>query len=221
MPKPSIGKRKKKKPTSFEVPRSALEIWRFAGDEDSRSHLHPIHFESEKIGKSVTVHALATDGHRLIHTSWTAKEDDHIEDHVDVSSSAVRDFLKYVGRAKKSYTPIFRINEEGSEHVLGTDRGHVAKVGFTFPDSARFPDWRHVIPKPLSGTNRFPQRFGVNLAYLVDFGKYLHVCGSTQNVIFHYASEKALDPIRLEPAGLGDEINAKVEVEYILMPVRT
>ena len=228
MPRPSIGKKKFPK-ADFAVPRAVLEIWRFAGTDDNRHNIHAIHFEPETVGKSkvTTIHAVTTDGHRMLHASWAAKEGDSINGIVNVSSEEVKEFLKYAGKIKKGENPpTFRLRADGcrhdnkdlAEYFLETDRRKSTPV--SMGEQIEFPQWRHVLPRPPTDEmNEFSHKFGINIDYLIEFGRYLNTCDAGYAAVVHYSDKDALGPVRFTPGGLIEE--GAVDVEYVLMPVRT
>jgi hypothetical protein len=225
----AIRGKKKLVVADFEVPRTALEAYRFAGMDDARENLHSIHFEADSLGKSkvLTIHAVTTDGHRMLHVSWVAGDKDVLHGSIDVSASEVRDFLKYAGKAKKGEEPPkFRIRRDGHRHddkkvpeyILSTDKRKSTAV--SMDKVTEYPQWRQIIPRIHEGQNSFSQKFGINIEYLIEFGRYLNVCGFGYSAMVHYSDEQALGPIRFVPGGVPPE-GAPVEVEYVLMPVRT
>ena len=79
-PAPKVrGKPLDGKNVMFTIPRAALALWYFTeGADGNRKNLQHIHIEPEvtHVGKSkhIRAHAVATDGHRLMHVWWEPKK---------------------------------------------------------------------------------------------------------------------------------------------------
>jgi len=251
MRKPLIKKRRKTATklaapkVHFRVPRAVLEIYRFTTADKDRPNLNQILLEPEKIGKSnvTIVHAVATDGHRMLHASWELRKEDFLEEPICIYPPAVKDYLtKHVGKAKKTDYPLeFIIKRNGFRpadkktpaYYLTASNKMTVPVEVPVPideatgkkkdlDVLKFPEWRRVLPKPLSSSSLVSTKFGINLDYLIDFGKYLKACGVMPSVIVNYNDESGTGPVCFEVMGIGNEINSEireVNAEYIQMPV--
>jgi len=210
------------KKVNFTVPRAALEAWRFATPPRSK-HLmvYPIiHFELD--ASTNILHALSTDGHRVIHVWWPASKEDVLPTTINLSAEAVGYFLKKVGRVRIGEDArYFRIKRDGfrfdsndfPEYSLSEKE---VKVAVGISETRTFPLWRQIIPSKTSGRQECSTKFSLNLLYLVDLCKYFKACGTEPLGTVHYTDRKGLSPILIEPAA---KVKG-VDIEYVQMPLK-
>jgi hypothetical protein len=104
--------------------------------------------------------------------------------------------------------------QEGRLILHHTTTDFKAEVGeHPMPKEVTYPDWEHIIPNPREKANG---KFGINLNYVLEFGKYLWSVVGNYQVEVRYASAEELGPVLFTP----DSPLLEGNVEYIVMPVR-
>lgn len=166
----------------FVMPRAALELYRFAGSDDSRGNLKYIHFESEKEagkGKISRFHAVTTDGHRLMHVSWYGSGQDSLPCPVHVEAEAAAFLLQNIKKEKISDPPVkITLSVQNGDVMLMSSTEVGTKDGpYEERMDVGYPDWQQVVPRPQSEPMSVSQEVGMDLKYLVDFNKFIWVCG--------------------------------------------
>lgn len=227
---------------NFVVPRSAIMSWMFSCKPESREDrpaLRAIHFESQMEGprkdKAMSIHAVATNGHHLIHLWWQAQPTDILDGEVDILSEDVSTLLAELNKGKGS--PLaqgrdygFRIQTDDDNYVLvASKKGEEPlwmDVGAIDHNRGSFPLWRDVLPK-LEG-EKGPACFGVDLEYVMTFHKFLKEFGHGTQMKVSCSSLLKAGPLLFAPLSSGEDESYDVEfllmdqetaVEYVLMPV--
>ena len=240
----------KVRPPDFKVPRAALMTWAFAhkgpnSDKyqyEIRENLQTVHFESSIEGARKDgirkLHALATDGHRLLHVWWTALPTDVLEEGFEIEASAVDLFLRDLNQEKGSVLSRgkghdFRIRTEGPNYVIiaEDDDQPVAWVeaGLIEHNRLPFPEWRKVVPKWKEGETKYPTTLGVDFEYVIDFHRFLKEFGHGTQMKICCPSVETESAMIFAPTVPSEEGEFEVDfllldqataVEYILMPVK-
>lgn len=165
---------------SFEIPEAVLGAYVFTDaalkpEKPALSHIC-IEYTKPKGTKERTLHAVATDGYRLIHLSWIADPNNAIPEGIMlIPRHTAEEVLKTAHRehGKGNKTVItYWMRQGGDEWRIWTNIGTKSLI----PDTpSEYPNWRQVIPKrPKSGmAKQIPIEFGANWEYMNDFRKYL------------------------------------------------
>jgi DNA polymerase III sliding clamp (beta) subunit (PCNA family) len=162
-----------------------------------------------------------------------------VEEFLSACTTVETDKMKEAKKAKKTYKRlkkeefVFTLSCTKKGYRLNSNNGVEAQFE---PEAIEFPQWEQLIPRYDRGLKRlYPKRvikdgkkdgveghvdvqlhFGVNLQYLLDFGKYLWSISGFHGVTM-FPSEDGLGPIVLEPAQQPEE----GEALYLVMPMRT
>lgn len=240
------GNRAKKAPrrkaggyVHFKVPRAALALWYFTGTDDNRHNIQNILIEPEvtTVGKvkHIKAHAVATDGHRLLHVWWNPSKGEKFAPKTLLNRTAVERHLKEGAKGGSIFARgkglEFSISEVGHQTLLKNSAGHSSVVfdSVKTPD-VQFPEWRQVIPKRDDSDSATPQTYGMNIHYLDDFRKYLVEFVKSEagpGVKFNYVNPP-FGPMILIPAYHDGDVEIEyalkmergASAEYIVMPMR-
>jgi hypothetical protein len=228
-PKPTVrGKPPEGKKVSFTIPRAALALWYFAEAADgNRKNLQHIHIELEvtHVGKTkhVKAHAVATDGHRLMHVWWEPKKGERFAEKVWLNAVAVERHLKEATGGKggsifaRGRDFEYTVIDQGEKFVLVDSSGR-SSVAFVIPEEEwDYPRWRDVMPRRDDNDSNIPQIYGVDLNYVDDLRKYLEEFnGKSWNgslgIKINYTNPP-MGPMLLIPY---KEEGTEVEIEYAL-----
>lgn len=224
------------RPPNFVVPRMALMTWAFAAEEDTaRTNLKVVRFEKTLDGpgktQAVTLHAIATDGHRLIHVWWDGTPEDILDEGMELEASAVDLFLKELngdkgsvfGRGKKFE---YRICSEKDSYALVAERDDGTQEAWVEAGDIKhsrgdYPQWRTVMPKWAEGKSPHPMCFGVNLDLLMDYHRFLKEFGFGNGVRISYQAVTEQGAMLVLPQETGYASSPEeANVEYVLMPMR-
>jgi hypothetical protein len=247
---------KQNRPPRFNVPRAALMTWVFAydpkpskGQTEVRDNLKTIHFESSVEGPRKDevriLHAVATDGHRLIHCWWNALPKDILDEPFEIESEAVDFFLKNLnegddnedsGKLKKGASmkgnPIlgrgrdhqFRIQTEDGNYIIAAEKNSAAvawlDVGLIKHTRMAFPIWRPIVPKWQEGDVKYPMTFGVDFEYVMDFHRYLKEFGHGTTMKISYPDVSCSGPILFAPTRPSED-DPTVDVNFFLLDQAT
>ncbi len=184
------------------IPRTVLLAHRFV--HKTRPDLDRIHIERS----GSTLHAVATDGLRLLQVTWPVGEHDTLRD--GETLALCPDAAKAASKAHKA---VYRYYEG----ALVDDAG--GRIPSPAPEEGEFPpQWRKV----LGELGVKAEEYGLDIALLADFGGYLKDArkglpkpkhgGETQVKCF---AGGALSPLRYVPLLELDE-----KVEFVLMSCR-
>jgi len=203
----------------FEIPRAVLELYRFTSKEDARVNLQYINIVKEK-GSLGSVTATATDGHRFCHFSWPPHEKaDYSGLPFDLLGAEARDILANSSRKRVVGTTTFSLALSKTPFVE-TSEGKRFLLSKKPDDAMDFPDWQQLKPQRLSERNpissQYPQVYGVDLDYFMDFSKFLKSIGSRPQVTFHYLG----DQVRFGPILIVPQYEGVGTIEYVVMPCR-
>jgi hypothetical protein len=218
---------KQNRPPDFWVPRAALMTWMFAydpkpskGQHEIRDNLKTIRFESSVEGPRKDevrkLHAIATNGHRLIHCWWDSRPKDILDSPFEVESEAVDFFLKNLSsdendeKSKKGASILgrgrdheFRIRTEAGNYIIAAEKDSAAvawvDVGPIKHTRIAFPTWRPTVPKWQEGEVKYPMTFGVDFDYVVDFHRYLKEFGHGTTMKICYPDVSCAGPILFAP----------------------
>ena len=226
-----MSPRPKKIRTNIAVPRSALMTWTLAGIDPEKPKFQQIHFECDVENHPSTIHAVASDGNRLIHVWWPMKEDDVFERPFEIQTSAIELLFQTISPEKPVLSQgedvsSYRILVETNQYLVGSDE---LESGFVEAGSTRiselvYPDWRSVMPvRAQVAKQTGPAEFGVDLKLIYDFYHYLKEFAPDALVKVNYASPGELGPMLFIPYDSAGEfqVMGDLSVEYVLMPCRT
>jgi hypothetical protein len=183
------------------VPFAALDLFRFTKGEGHKDHkpeeeagvhriLHLIELDLHAeglIGKRTrTVHAAATDGHRLAHYTWElVSGEQFLGGPFYLDSRAVRQYLAQYP-TERQYELDYQLMKVGRQIFLKSDAGE-AMVGGTEKLEYKYPDYPAILPKtPIEGAIAHP--VSLDGGYLEDFVRYK----KNQNAL--YRARRKMDP---------------------------
>lgn len=207
----------------FRIPQAALELHRFAATKEARN-TEIMSLRIEKTPRSLT--AVATDGHRLCSVTWDYPKKLSAANikslPININAKIVGDFLSKLRKEKrknKKDLQFFLTIKGNDELTLLTNKGDAAEVG-QYKKDPGYPDWHHIIPPRLNGTNQVSKVFGVNARYVGEFATYLSSVGIKEPTVkVHYEDPTDNGPMLLIPA-TSHPLREIKNIECILMPVR-
>lgn len=209
---------------------------------EERTNLQTVHFESSiegpRKGGVPKLHAISTDGHRLIHVWWNATPDDVLDEPFEIEAPAVDLFLKDLNGEKgsvfgrgKGHEFRIRTEKEGYVIIAEQEGEPVAWVeaGSIEHNRLLFPAWKQVVPKWEEGEVKFPMTFGVDFDYVLDFHRFLKEFGHGTQMKICCPNVDSMGAMIFAPTTPSEEEEFEVDfllldqataVEYILMPVQ-
>ena len=211
--------------TAIELPLPALELWRFASQDECRPALNCVRIEAGD-GHLEAV-AIATDGHRLTTYTWTCTEGERAL----LAAAPLAVYVvaaKNIAAAARKGSKARKARKSAVESVKlirdADGRSIVARLGaqaWTLQDhtndGAQFPEWRRVLPTAGQGPNgikRGLQQVTFNPVYFGDIGAYLKAAGVEWCALDIGSIGDGLDPLLFTvEIGLG-------HADFIVMPMR-
>jgi hypothetical protein len=187
---------------NISVPFAALDIFRFACGEGKKDHdvnaqggVHRIlHFIEFKLSvksplsteRTRTVHAAATDGHRLAHYWWNLEAGEQfLGGPFYVDSREIKTFLSQFP-TNRQFELDYQLVKAGPQIFLKTE-GQEAFVGSSGTLEYQYPDYPTIFPKvPKVGATAHP--VSLDGAYLEDLVRY------KKNQNQYYRARRKVDP---------------------------
>lgn len=220
--------RSKSKGPHLHLPHAILELYRFTTqDTEYRAELNVVRVEPDKEDSAV-YHAVATDGHRMAHLHWFAKEKEVLEEPIHLDSGSLKAILESVSEKsmiQRQEAKYEILTHEGQLMIATPDAMVAADEDYQVllkENKNAFPeDWRKVIPKFEGEEFRSILTYCLDYNFLKSFFKYLDVVGASTGIrILHPDNDYDITTM-LQPLDLSDDLSTTApKMDFLKLGVK-